>query len=107
MDLSTKTRKELIDLCKERGISGYSSKTKPELLELLKEPSTEKKEIQFQQQIIQGDTLKVLPTLASESAQIVIADPPYNIGKDFGNASDRQPMQEFSRLGRPTLLREG
>jgi site-specific DNA-methyltransferase (adenine-specific) len=22
----------------------------------------------------------------------VLADPPYNIGKDFGNASDRQPL---------------
>lgn len=95
MDLSTKTRKELIDLCKERGISGYSSKTKSELIELLKEPAKEEHTVVFQQQIIHGDTLKVLPTLASDSAQIVIADPPYNIGKDFGNKSDRQPMQEY------------
>jgi site-specific DNA-methyltransferase (adenine-specific) len=42
-----------------------------------------------------GDTMHILPTLESESAQIVIADPPYNIGKDFGNNSDKQPMDEY------------
>lgn len=47
------------------------------------------------QEIIHGDTLAVLPTLASNSAQIIIADPPYNIGKDFGNNSDKQPMAEY------------
>jgi site-specific DNA-methyltransferase (adenine-specific) len=45
--------------------------------------------------ILQGDSLKILPTLKSESAQIIIADPPYNIGKDFGNNSDKQPMDEY------------
>ena len=35
------------------------------------------------------------PTLDSGSAQIVIADPPYNIGKDFGNKSDKQPMDDY------------
>jgi site-specific DNA-methyltransferase (adenine-specific) len=49
----------------------------------------------IQQDVIQGDTLKILPFLDSESAQIVIADPPYNIGKDFGNDSDKQPMDEY------------
>jgi site-specific DNA-methyltransferase (adenine-specific) len=47
------------------------------------------------QMIHQGDCLDILPTLDSESAQIVLADPPYNIGKDFGNESDRQPMDEY------------
>lgn len=42
-----------------------------------------------------GDCLAVLPTLESGSAQCVLADPPYNIGKDFGNASDKQPMDEY------------
>jgi site-specific DNA-methyltransferase (adenine-specific) len=36
-----------------------------------------------------------LPTLDTETAQIIIADPPYNIGKDFGNDSDKQPMDEY------------
>jgi site-specific DNA-methyltransferase (adenine-specific) len=45
--------------------------------------------------IIHGDCIEVLPTLQSDSAQIIIADPPYNIGKDFGNDSDKQPMGEY------------
>lgn len=52
-------------------------------------------EQEIRQDVIQGDTLKILPTLTSDSAQIIIADPPYNIGKDFGNDSDKQPMDEY------------
>jgi site-specific DNA-methyltransferase (adenine-specific) len=52
-------------------------------------------ESEIRQDVIQGDTLKILPTLTSDSAQIIIADPPYNIGKDFGNDSDKQPMDEY------------
>ena len=44
--------------------------------------------------IIHGDCLDILPTL-EVGAQIIIADPPYNIGKDFGNKSDKQPMDEY------------
>lgn len=43
------------------------------------------------------DVLEHLKTLKDGSAQMVIADPPYNIGKDFGNLSDRQPMDEYLR----------
>ena len=49
----------------------------------------------LRQTIVHGDTIQLLPTLETESAQIVIADPPYNIGKDFGNNSDKQPMDEY------------
>ncbi len=34
--------------------------------------------------IIQGDALALLKKLPDQSAQLIIADPPYNIGKDFG-----------------------
>ena len=33
--------------------------------------------------------------LSDNSAQIIIADPPYNIGKDFGNNSDKMSMPEY------------
>jgi site-specific DNA-methyltransferase (adenine-specific) len=33
--------------------------------------------------------------LESDSAQIILADPPYNIGKDFGNDSDKQNMDAY------------
>ena len=35
MDYSKKTRKELIEICKEKGIKGFSSKKKDEIVELL------------------------------------------------------------------------
>jgi len=47
------------------------------------------------ERVLQGDSLEILPTLADNSAQIVLADPPYNIGKDFGNDSDRQSMEQY------------
>ena len=50
---------------------------------------------EINQEIICGDTIKILPTIASNTAQCIIADPPYNIGKDFGNKSDKQPMDEY------------
>lgn len=93
MDYSSLKKPELIALCKERNIQGYSSKSKDELISLLSTPN--KKDIVFRQDVIHDDTLKVLPTLESESAQIILADPPYNIGKDFGNDSDRQPMDDY------------
>jgi site-specific DNA-methyltransferase (adenine-specific) len=51
----------------------------------------------MREDVINDDVLNVLRTLNDESAQIVIADPPYNIGKDFGNKSDKQPMDEYLR----------
>lgn len=35
------------------------------------------------------DCLKVLSTIQSESVDLIFADAPYNIGKDFGNNSDK------------------
>lgn len=95
MDYSALTRKDIIRICKERNLKGYSTKTKDELIELLIEKVEDTKKTELRQEIIHGDTLEVLPSLASESAQIIIADPPYNIGKDFGNDSDKQPMDEY------------
>jgi len=37
--------------------------------------------------LINGDVLEVLPTLESESVNLIFVDPPYNIGKDFGTGS--------------------
>lgn len=45
--------------------------------------------------IQEGDTLAILPTLDAESAQCILADPPYNIGKDFGNDSDKQDLDKY------------
>lgn len=42
-----------------------------------------------------GDCLDGMRGLPNECAQIVICDPPYNIGKDFGNTSDRQELNTY------------
>ena len=54
--------------------------------------STKQKKIQ---QIIKGDCIEKMKTLDSNSADIIICDPPYNIGKDFGNDSDKQKMDDY------------
>ncbi len=111
MDYCNKKREELVALCKSRQIKGYSGKKKEELIELLQasaavattaaaEPSENvivapAALMQMQADVLQGDCLLILPTLPADSAQIIIADPPYNIGKDFGNASDKQPMGDY------------
>lgn len=42
-----------------------------------------------------GDFLRVSKKLRSEKFDVVIADPPYNIGKDFGNNSDHRSLPEY------------
>lgn len=39
--------------------------------------------------VILGDSLKVMKSLKTESVDLIFADPPYNIGKDFGNNKDK------------------
>ncbi len=109
MDLSKKTQKELISLCKERNVKGYSGKKKEDIIKLLsanrttthtvptvpEDPTTAVPANPTRQDVIHGDSLDILPTLEANAAQIIIADPPYNIGKDFGNNSDRQPMEDY------------
>lgn len=105
-DYTNKTKNELIAICKEKAIKGYSGKNRDDIIKLLSEiPDTneiiipedvpQNQIVDIKQDIIHGDTLNVLPTLEDNSAQIIIADPPYNIGKDFGNDSDKQPMEEY------------
>jgi site-specific DNA-methyltransferase (adenine-specific) len=95
--LSKKTITELKAICKERNIKGLSGKTKPELIAILEPPPLPPLGVvqDLRQEVVQGDAIHFLPTLEADSAQIIIADPPYNIGKDFGNNSDKQPMDEY------------
>lgn len=41
------------------------------------------------------DCVEGLKALPSATAQIIICDCPYNIGKDFNNNSDKQPMEDY------------
>lgn len=45
--------------------------------------------------IICKDALEELKKLPNESCDIIIADPPYNIGKDFGNNHDKRELKDY------------
>lgn len=45
--------------------------------------------------IILGDAVQELKKLPSESCDVIIIDPPYNIGKDFGNNIDKREIGEY------------
>ena len=45
--------------------------------------------------IINEDCIQGMKKIASETVDIIICDPPYNIGKDFGNDSDKQDMNTY------------
>ena len=47
-------------------------------------------------QLFQGDCLDVLATLEDESVDVVFADPPFNLGKDYGKGiSDSLKDSEY------------
>lgn len=56
-----------------------------------------------EQRIILGDALAELPKLRSESIDLVIADPPYNLGKDFGNNHSSRAFDEYLAFTRTWL----
>lgn len=45
--------------------------------------------------ILIGDCLTVLPTLARESIDLIVADPPYNIGFDYGYGSKADRRKDY------------
>lgn len=46
-------------------------------------------------QIHHQDCVEGLKSMSNESVDVILADPPYNIGKDFGNDSDKQDFQQY------------
>lgn len=55
------------------------------------------------QKIILGDSLDELPRFESASVDLVIADPPYNLGKDYGNNHDIKGFHEYLEFSRKWL----
>ncbi len=50
-----------------------------------------------------GDALHELPTIKSSSVDVVVADPPYNLGKDYGNNHDIKGFDEYLDFSRAWL----
>ena len=49
-------------------------------------------------QIIEGDALEQLPHIPSKSVDLIITDPPYNLGKEYGNNYDRKDFDEYLKF---------
>jgi len=47
------------------------------------------------QKLILGDALCELPKLKSGSFDLIVADPPYNLGKNYGNNHDNRSFDEY------------
>jgi len=56
-----------------------------------------------EQKIILGDAIEHLSLIPSESIDLIIADPPYNLGKDYGNNHDNQQFDEYMDFSRHWL----
>jgi len=50
--------------------------------------------------IICGDAVEKMQELKSRSVDLIIADPPYNLGKDYGNGSDTKSFEEYIQFTR-------
>lgn len=53
--------------------------------------------------IIQGDSLEVLEQIPANAIDLVVADPPYNLGKDYGNNHDLKGFEEYLHFSRKWL----
>lgn len=51
----------------------------------------------FTDKVFNQDALEAMSLLLDESIDLIVADPPYNLGKDYGNDSDKKESQEFLR----------
>ena len=50
---------------------------------------------EFKDDILNEDCILGMKKIPDDSIDIIICDPPYNIGKDFGNNSDKQEMDTY------------
>lgn len=49
----------------------------------------------FTDRVFNQDALEGMKLLPDESIDLIVADPPYNLGKDYGNNSDKRESEEF------------
>ncbi|MCL1813057.1 MAG: hypothetical protein FWG29_05995 [Treponema sp.] len=51
-------------------------------------------------EILEGDALYYLKKIDNCSVDLIIADPPYNLGKDYGNNNDQKTFDEYIDFSR-------
>jgi DNA modification methylase len=107
MNLSKLLKKDLLLKCEELKITKYKSKNKTELINLIKTKLIENEDEKIEDnieinKIYNEDCIIGMKKIKNEYVDIIICDPPYNIGKDFGNDSDNQDIEKYLNL--KTLL---
>src|SRR5438477_595935 len=50
-----------------------------------------------------GDACQELRSVAPESVDLIVADPPYNLGKDYGNNDDSKTFADYLTFSRAWL----
>lgn len=48
--------------------------------------------------IKQGDALELFKSVKDNSIDLIVADPPYNLNKDYGNNSDSRSFDEYIKF---------
>ena len=103
MDYSKKTRAELVAICKEKNLKGYSTKKKADLIALLSPiDNSTISEVGPTNEIITtssdeivkntfhvGDNVELLKKVKSETIDMIYLDPPYNTGRNFHYFEDK------------------
>ena len=99
MDFEKMKLCELKKYCNENGIKGISNLKKKDIIHTLHSiEKCEENSIVYEpliQKIYNEDCVEGMKKLKENSVDIIICDPPYNIGKDFGNDSDKQEMNNY------------
>lgn len=54
-------------------------------------------------EIAEGDALELMRVLPDEAVDLIIADPPYNLGKDYGNNQDHKEFADYLVFSRNWL----
>jgi|LakMenEpi03Aug12_release.lakeMendotaPanAssembly.Ray.scaffolds.fasta_scaffold33703_6 site-specific DNA-methyltransferase (adenine-specific) len=103
MNLSKLLKKDLLLKCDELGITKYKSKNKTELISLIQTKLNIDNDIDINNDIENIEINKIynedciigMKRIKNDYVDIIICDPPYNIGKDFGNDSDKQDIDKY------------
>lgn len=57
----------------------------------------------FEPTLVEGDARSMLPSVATGTIDLVIADPPYNLSKNYGNNIDRRGFEEYLEFSKAWL----
>lgn len=109
MDYRSKTREELISICKEKNIRGYSGRKKEDIIQLLTDTPPKIEDVVSPRETLTlnyvvGDALDVLKG-DTKTYRCIYLDPPYASGRDYKFA-DKDETAAFTDKFTPEKYRE-